>query len=184
MKNSYWHYFISLEKDFVESMQFVELDPANHLAFSISYAKMLFSACAETEVVLKGLCDRISPGGNPGNICQYRDTILQRYPAFHKIEIQIPRYQMTKKPWDSWSTRTNPAWWHAYTSVKHNRAASFASANQGNVIEALAALFAALLYYYQVEIDTGIFGPEPSVFDYPSMFPAHLVCQHKLQLPT
>jgi hypothetical protein len=72
----------------------------------------------------------------------------------------------------------------SYTSVKHNRAASFASANQGNVVEALAALFAALLYYYEVEIDAGNFGSEPHVFDYPSMFPAHLVTRHKLQLPT
>src|SRR3989442_12946128 len=51
MKNPYWHYFISLEKDFLDSIQFVELDDANRTAFSIVYAKMLFSSCAEVEVV-------------------------------------------------------------------------------------------------------------------------------------
>jgi hypothetical protein len=183
MKNPYWHYFISLEKDVLDSIQYVELDDANKTTFSIVYAKMLFSLCAEIEVILKALCERITPGGNPRNIDQYRETILKAFPAFHKIEIQIPRYMMSKKPWDLWSTGKNPDWWHAYTSVKHNRAAAFCDANQGNVIEALAALFAGLLYFYQVEIDAGNFGPEPQLLDYPSMFPSPLVCSHRLELP-
>src|SRR5215207_9926949 len=82
MNNPYWHYFTSLEKDFVDSIQFVELDLANKGAFSIVYAKMLFSACAEVEVILKALCERITPGGSPRNIDQYREAILHHYPAF------------------------------------------------------------------------------------------------------
>ena len=183
MKNPYWHYFISLEKDFMQSIEFVELDGSNHTAFSIVYAKLLFSTCAEIEVVLKALCARITPGGSPRNIDQYRETILSRYPAFHKIEIQLPRYAMSRTPWASWCTGKNPSWWHAYTSVKHDRGAAFGEANQGNVVEALSALMAALLYFYQVEIDAGNFGPEPQLFEYPSMFPDHLVCSHKLKLP-
>jgi hypothetical protein len=184
MKNPYWHYFISLEKDFLDSIQFVELDDANKTTFSIVYAKMLFSSCAEVEVILKDLCETIRPGGNPRNIDQYRETILTGFPAFHKVEIQIPRYAMSKRPWDSWSAGKNPTWWHAYTSVKHNRAAAFCEANQGNVVEALAALFAALLYFYQTEINAGNFGPEPQLFEYRSMFPHYLVTSHKLELPT
>lgn len=167
----------------MDSIQFVELDDDNKTTFSIVYAKMLFSSCAEIEVVLKALCERITPGSNPRCINRYRETILAHFPAFHKVEIQIPRYAMSKRPWVSWSAGCNPTWWHAYTNVKHNRAAAFREANQGNVVEALAALFATLLYFYQTEIDSGNFGPEPQLLEYPSMFPDHFVVSHKLKLP-
>lgn len=183
MKNPYWHYFISLEKDFLHSIEFVELDAYNQKAFSIAYAKLLFSTCAEVEVVLKALCAQISPGGKPRNIDEYREAILGGYPAFHKVEVQLPRYAMSRTPWASWSVGKNPAWWHAYTSVKHDRAAAFREANQGNVVDALSALFAALLYFYRIEIDAGNFGPEPQILEYPSAFPDHFVSEHKLKLP-
>jgi hypothetical protein len=183
MKNAFWHYFISLEKDFVDSIQFVELDGANKAAFSIVYAKMLFSSCAEAEVVMKALCEKITLGSDPRNIDQYREIVLRRFPSLPKIEIQIPRYAMVTRPWDSWSSAKNPSWWRAYTNVKHNRAAAFGDANQGNVVEALSGLFAMLLYFYEAEINAGDFGPQPQLFEYPSMFPENIVCHHELQLP-
>lgn len=183
MKNPFWHYFISLEKDFIHSIGFVELADSNQKAYSIVYAKLLFSTCAEVEVVLKALCAQITPGSKPRNIDEYREIVLGGFPAFHKVEIQLPRYAMSKTPWASWSAGKNPAWWHAYTSVKHDRAAAFGDANQRNVVEALSALFSLLLYFYRVEIDAGNFVPEPQLLEYPSMFPDHFVCAHKLKLP-
>lgn len=183
MKNPYWHYFISLEKDFMHSIEFVELADSNQNAFSIFYAKLLFTTCAEVEVVLKALCARVAPGGNPRNIDQYRQIILTKYPAFPKIEIQLPRYSMSRIPWASWSDGINPAWWHAYTSVKHDRGAAFGDANQKNVVNALCALFSTLLYFYQTEIDAGNFNPEPQLLEYPTTFPNRFVSEHRLILP-
>jgi hypothetical protein len=184
----FWHYFISLEKDFAESLQFVELDNANGNTFSIVYAKLLFSACAEVEVVLKELCNRIAPNGKYLNINDYRTTVLGGFSSFHKIEVQLPRYRLTIRPWAAWESGKNPEWWHGYTSVKHNRGIAFQKANQKNVTEAMAGLFAALLYFYQSEIKLGNFDPEPQLFYYRSMFPGHLilrdqlVCRHENQV--
>jgi hypothetical protein len=36
-----WRYFISIEADFVETLNFVDLDPKNGSAFSNEYAKLL-----------------------------------------------------------------------------------------------------------------------------------------------
>jgi hypothetical protein len=188
MQNPYWYYFISLEKEFIDSIQYVELDPSNDASYSIFYAKMLFSTCAEIEVVLKALCAKASPSTKVNNIDDYRNAVLLLYPKFHEIEIQIPRYSRSLKPWDTWSRpfitkeKNNPFWWYAYTGVKHNRATEFREANQKNVLNALAALFAALIFFYQKEIDRGEIDTEPLLFEYPTMFPSHLVCEHKLQL--
>jgi len=37
-----WHYFLNLERDFVKTIEYVEFDQRNSLAFSNEHAKILF----------------------------------------------------------------------------------------------------------------------------------------------
>lgn len=43
MKYPHWLHFLSLEKDFIETIQFVEIDDKNNTAFSVAYAKLLLT---------------------------------------------------------------------------------------------------------------------------------------------
>lgn len=185
MRHPHWFYFISLEREFAETIQYVEVAPDNSETFSIAYMKLLFSAAVECEIVLKKLCERLEPECRPANINELRDIILRHIPGIAEVKIELPRYSRTEQPWSSWGSLEpkNPGWWRAYNKVKHKRSEEIQEANQANVISAVAGLFAALLYLYQAEINTSNFGPEPSLFEYPSMFPDHIVTRHKLQLP-
>jgi hypothetical protein len=68
MSNQAWYYFLSLEKDFVRTIDFIHLDPANFKAFSNEYAKLLLLIGSETDVVAKMLCEKIGPAGRFANI--------------------------------------------------------------------------------------------------------------------
>jgi len=48
-----WRYFISIETDFVETLNFVDLDPRNGSAFSNEFAKLLLLIGSEVDVVAK-----------------------------------------------------------------------------------------------------------------------------------
>jgi len=178
MANHHYQYFISLERDFEDSLQFIELDAINENCFSLAYLKMLFSACIETEAILKALI-----GATGGNINKWRPDILAKHPNFHQIKVSIPRYSMDIQPWASWATNTNPAWWRAYNDTKHNRGMNFRKANQAHTIEAIAGLFASLVYLIK---DTGASlsnESRPKLFNYPNLFPHTLVFSDSLLVP-
>jgi len=184
MKTPHWHYFISLEKDLVDSIEYVELAPANAATYSSAYAKMLVTTCIELEAVLKALCAAASSGGNERNIDQYRATILARWSAMHKIKVEIPRYSIALEPWASWGSGINPAWWHAYTSVKHDRIKAFSKASQENAVHAMGGLFASLIYLHEQEIRRLDLEPAPQLFHYENLMADSIVCDSKFTLPT
>lgn len=182
MKFPHWQYFISLEASLNETTRYVELSEDNYPAFSIEYARILLSTAAEVDVVCKLLCDQIAPTAKPGNIDEYRSIILNCYPKFTSIKIQVPRLERDITPWDAWSNGTNPDWWRNYNKVKHDRGTFFAQANLKNSLYALCGLFAVLLYFYQPEAYKGDLHPFPRLIDY-ERFPGYLIANQGMELP-
>lgn len=183
MRTPHYQFFPALEQEFEESIRFVELDSRNFDTFSTAYLKMLFAACIEIEAVHKEISKRNSARPSPRNIDEIRPSILGVYQSFHMIEVSIPRYSMKFQPWASWGSGSNPTWWHAYTATKHSRATSYHQANRKNVLEALAALFAGLLYLYagdnpRIELEV-----EPRLFHYENLFPQAFVYGEDITLP-
>ena len=86
-----WHYFISLERDFIETINYVELSPRNAAAYSFEFAKLLLLIGSETDVVAKMLCKKIAPTTKAENIKDYRDIITNAFTGMHAVEIDIPR---------------------------------------------------------------------------------------------
>lgn len=150
MNLPHWQHFLSLEKDFVKTLEYVDLDQINELTFSIAYTKLLLAICSEVDVVAKIFCKNIYDLSKASKIDQYRKEITAAYPNFHTVETKIPRYSQTIHPWSSWSGNTNPAWWRNHNKVKHERDLNYQLANQKNVTEALTGLFCILLYVYQL----------------------------------
>ena len=169
MKLPHWLYFLSLEKDFIKTIEYVEFDSSNELTFSIVYTKLYLSICSEVDVVAKLLCKKIFSTSNSSNINQYRSKIVDKYPNFHTVECLIPRYSLKLYPWASWSESKTPSWWKDYNNVTHERNLYSNLANQKNVRDSLCGLFCMLLYFYQSEFYIGDLVPIPNLLDYERM---------------
>jgi len=175
-----WYYFLSIERDFIRSIDFVHLNAANYKTFSNEYAKLLLLIGSEVDVVAKMLCGKIDPAKKSQNILDYQSVISSTFPGMHEIEIDIARFALQIKPWSTWGlvTPKPPSWWTAHNQVKHQRDKSFQEANQGNTLDALCGLMALLLYYYKDETHLH---PYPELLDHG--FPRYLVTERGKKLP-
>ena len=118
-----WYYFLSVERDFVRTIDFVELHSSNAATFSTQYAKLLLLIGSEVDVVAKMLCAKVAPTQKAKNIADYRAVLTGMFVGMHTVEIDIPRYSQKLQPWLSWDTNVSksPSWWGAYNAVKHER---------------------------------------------------------------
>jgi len=153
-RNDYhWNYFLLLEEDVVRIARFIEPHQANFGSYSIELAKALLAIGAETDVVCK-LLVKIRLGKEVDNMGECRKLIPVDLPEFPDWVVDVPRYGLQLKPWSAWREGRQTQWWRAYTGLKHDRSGAFTQANFGNVLEALTALFiAVLLYLKSVGVD-------------------------------
>ncbi len=54
-----WKYFLSLEKDFMKTLQYVELDAKHFDVFSVEYAKLLLLIGSEFETMAKAILNQV-----------------------------------------------------------------------------------------------------------------------------
>src|SRR4051812_46824626 len=118
-----WHYFLSLERDLIRTVDFVEIEPRNSATFSIEYVKLLLLVGSEVDVIAKMICTSVAPSQTAGNIVDYRNILTAAFHGVHEVELAIPRYGLTFKPWSNWdpAIAKSPDWWTAYNHVKHER---------------------------------------------------------------
>jgi hypothetical protein len=175
-----WYYFLSVEKDFVRTIDFVELHASNAKAFSNEYAKLLLLLGSEVDVVAKMLCAKIALGQKAENIGDYKTLLTTKFVGLHTVEIEIPRYSLKLQPWLSWDPNVSksPGWWTAYNNVKHERDKNYPDANQENTVSALCGLLALLLYFYK---DEQHLQPYPDLLNYG--FPESIVTEGGKPLP-
>jgi len=175
-----WHYFLSLERDFERTIDFVELDGANSSTYSNEFAKLLLLIGSEVDVTAKALCRDLNPSSKATNILEYQKEICGVFQGMHAIEIEISRFNIRAEPWNSWGDTppTSPPWWKAYNDVKHSRDANFPEANQSNVLHSLCGLLSLHLYLHR---SVGHLQPYPRLLEY--SFPEFLVTSGGKPLP-
>lgn len=160
----HWNYFLALEEDVAHLARFLELTTANFESYSIELGRMLFAAASEVDVVAKQYCQQINPEARAGNITSYKTAITNRHPLFNSIKVHMPRFGLTLEPWANWAGKSQPLWWRAYNKVKHERHEHFAEANLKNTLNAVAALYVMLIFFYREEAESGRLGPNPRLF--------------------
>lgn len=160
----HWNYFLSLEEDVAHLARFIELTTANFTCYSIEISRMLFAASSEIDVVAKQYCTSIHPQRRAENIVHYKDTIMERHPAFHSIKVRMPRFGLELEPWMNWGGEQQPHWWRAYNKVKHERHEHFSKGNLKNALNAVAALYVLLVFFYRKEAEAGKLSPNPRLF--------------------
>jgi hypothetical protein len=148
MTYPHWQYFLAIESDLKAISKFVEFSQKNFSAYSIEFARILLSSSSEADVVAKALCRKLDATKNYENINDYRNTITVSYRKFHTIEVSLPRYGLSIKPWEAWGNNNNPSWWKSYNEVKHQRDTYFEKACLENALLSVGGLFALVLYYY------------------------------------
>ncbi len=148
----YWQFFIALEADLEATTRYVECCEDNFATYSVGYAQIILSAGSEVDVVSKILCDKVQPSNNAENINDYKNILHSNYTLLHDLEILIPRYSLSFKPWQSWVAGTNPEWWRCYNKVKHERHNYFKEANLKNALLSVSGLFCLVLYLYHQEL--------------------------------
>lgn len=151
----HWNYFLALEKDLETVSRYIEFTDKNFDVFSIELAHLLFAAASEVDVIAKILCERFSPTSCPGNINEYRPILLGRLPNLPNVEVFVPRFGITLKPWDNWNRPNNPDWWRSYNNVKHERDLYFNEATLKNALNALGGLLILTYYHYSHSLSSG-----------------------------
>jgi len=141
----------ALLDDFRATIRYVAFIPDNHRTYSIEYLRLLLDTCSEIESLAKSLCEEHSRSQlRPNsNINDWRRIIVKHVPAFPSHDVRF-QFQFSLQPWADWGkTRaSNPAWWSAYNSVKHERSRHFHQANQLNVISALCGMSVFARYLF------------------------------------
>ncbi len=161
---AHWNYLLAIESDLEVLSRFIEFDEKNYNSFSLEIARILLTSSSEIDVVCKQLCRKIDQSSSAGNIHQYRDEIILKYPQIIEFTVSIPRYDLTLKPWISWNDPNSaPKWWTAYNKVKHQRESYYESANLENVINSVTGLFVLNLYFYKRKAELGELMPNTKI---------------------
>ena len=178
----HWKYFLILEKEVIDALEYVELSHKNHDTFSNRFNKILLSIGSEVDVTMKVLCIKFGAPQKTSNIDSYRSDIMKIRPSFSNIEIEILNYGKIR-PWESWLNNINPTWWRDYNDLKHERDAYFEKGNLENIIQSLGGLYSVLLYLYESEISSLAFSQYPVLYKYPGAEPENIIAESFLKLP-
>lgn len=139
-----------LEKRFIESIEYVELNTKNYSTFSNGYALLIQSIGAELDTLFKEFCGYIT--SDRKNITDYSQYILNNYPDIINIKIHILEYDIEIQPFQNWNI-TQPSqslkWWDAFTKIKHNRYDQIEKAKLENTLNILGALYLMEMMYLQ-----------------------------------
>ncbi len=153
--SNHWNYFLALEDDLAQVSRYIEFDESNYGTYSIELAHLLLAAASEVEVVLKALCNEVSPEKSHTGIRTLRETIQGKQAHLIREYCTISRYGLKLTPWVEWdrNSTSNPIWWRSYNRVKHHRGSDFKKANLKNVLNAMAGLALANLYLQRRHFD-------------------------------
>jgi len=138
--SNHWRYFLALEKEFDNSLRFVEYTEQHKNVYSFEFARLLLLTCSELDTLFKIICQSLDPNSKADSISQYFEPISTKYDIFSE-EVIIKRYSIEIKPFETWSTENSPTWWTSYNKVKHRRHEEFHQANLVNTLHSLAGLF-------------------------------------------
>lgn len=149
----HWNYYLALEEDLARASRYIEFNKANFETFSLELTHILLAASSEVDVVLKALCNLLSPDARNKNINDYKVTIKDKCTELISEVILSPRYGLELTPWEGWKNDLNPAWWTSYNNVKHQRDKYYSEANLKNTLDALAALKVVTLYFFKTKFE-------------------------------
>lgn len=145
---NFWKQYLLLEKDFLETDEFVTIDKSNYKTFSRRYVYLFLTICSEIDSIAVEYCRILDR--KPTNLALRIRTITTKTPRI-KNECAITKYPyegIKLTPFQAFDGKVTAEWWRNYNLVKHARAAEPPNsipnsqlANLKNVLMAMAALY-------------------------------------------
>lgn len=161
----HWNYFLSVEEDLYRLSRYVDFSKENDSTFSLEIARILMSASAEVDVILKQLCLVIDSASTANNINQYHDPITTSIPNFKTFKVIVPTQGLELQPWSSWEINKPPLWWTANNKVKHERHEHFEKASLKNCLNSVAGLYISVIHLYHDQANKGELQQLPRLFN-------------------
>lgn len=152
----YWRQYLSIEKDFLKTDEYVSIAKKNYPTFSNAYSKLFLTICAEIDSLSVEFSQMIKNDYDTesdikkNNILKRIDTIKTVYPKINsfRIKTKFPYDELNFVPFSKLSKDNMSDWWHDYNEYKHRRTSStstgqpfYEKACLKNVINSLAALY-------------------------------------------
>lgn len=162
----HWNYFLALEDDLYRLARYIEFSETNYGTYSIEIARLLMSASAEADSVLKQLAVKLG-AVNARNILDYFGPVTSLSSRFIPFNVTMPRFGLTLRPWSDWTAQQPPHWWSANNQVKHHRHSEFKKANLQHCLNAMAGLMIAVLHLHSDEGRDGKLVGLPKLFTVP-----------------
>lgn len=141
---NHWRYFLSLEREFCDTLRYVEFTPAQQNVYSFEYARLLILVCSELDVLFKVICTSVEPSNDADSIEKYFACVTTKYRVQSEV-VRVDRYSSRIAPFEHWNEHAPPSWWTAHNKVKHHRHEHFEQATLSNTLQALSGLFVANL---------------------------------------
>jgi hypothetical protein len=143
----YWKYYLKLEKEFLEVIDFVEFVPENYGVYSIKLMQLLLSIGSEVDAVMREICQIADT--ERSSIADYSKIILKRYPTLQSQRVCVFRSNQILSPFQEWNLESpsqSLPFWNAYNAVKHHRVVEYSQASLESVANGMAALFILSMY--------------------------------------
>lgn len=179
-----WRCFLSLESEFVDTLNTVEFHKDNFSTFSIRYRSLILQTCAEIEKFCKYICN--IPQEEHSNMGIYREYINEFHKGFSNIQIIIPSHLLCVSPWLAFNENKSPHFWQAYQAIKHQ--GKLNEATFDIALQSLAAHFAIMVAWHVKSLGTDFSKNasfnEPKLFTVPELKHSSLVLSgSKLAIP-
>ena len=145
-----WKQFLLLEKDFLETDEFVTIDKSNFKTFSSRYTYLFLNTCSEIDSIAEEYCKVVKAPSKVKNILQKMTVIVTDDPKIkdQRVSTKYPYEIINFVPFAGFDSESAAGSWQDYNLVKHFRAdvpekgiPNYQRAHLKNVMNALAALY-------------------------------------------
>lgn len=145
--NNFWEYYLLLEKDFINTLNYVELSEKNFTTYSKEYIKLYQTICSEMDVIFKLVCGFDTNAYK--KITNYSTKLLREFGDIVNVKIDVRRTNIVLQPFMGWKPEESIDWWTGYNKIKHNRIINIEQANLRNVLNSLSALYLLEKYLFR-----------------------------------
>ena len=104
-----WSFYLRLENDFIDSLNYVHFSPNNYSTYSIEFERLLLSICSEIDVLCKLLCKVIDPNRSPSKILEYAN-ILCSFGNFVSTKVRFEKTALEVSPFSALTPQSSPSW--------------------------------------------------------------------------
>ena len=145
----YWKQYQLIERDLIQTDDYVSIVKENYGTFSNQYMKLLLVICSEMDSIAEVLC-RMREDKVPFGIVNKLNALTEEYPNLknYRVCTKYPYDIMHFVPMAKFSDTSVSDWWQAYNDIKHRRMetndagrSNYTKANLKSVLHAMAALY-------------------------------------------